>query len=68
MKHNKNIGKSVLINDKLFNWELLLATGIFRVHKEATKNKSDLRKAAHEVSQSLWIWALQLLDNLKTLV
>lgn len=29
---------------------------------------SDLCKAAHEVSQRLWIWTLQLLDDLKTLV
>lgn len=28
----------------------------------------DLRKTAHEVSQSLWVRTLQLLDNLKILV
>lgn len=28
----------------------------------------DLRKAAHEMSQSLWVWTLKLLDNLKALV
>lgn len=30
--------------------------------------ETDLRKAAHEVSQSLWVRTLQLLDYLKALV
>lgn len=34
----------------------------------STDKKPDLCKAAHEVSQSLRVWTLQLLDDLETLV
>lgn len=34
----------------------------------SAEKKPDLCKAAHEVSQSLRVWTLQLLDDLETLV
>lgn len=34
----------------------------------STDKKADLCEAAHEVSQSLRVWTLQLLDDLETLV